>query len=184
MNERQVTIDGTTRSLEPPFMVIATQNSGASTGTFPLPEPQLDRFLLSIPMALPDREVQERILDAHASGSIERIEEGALLQLEDILQLQSQVPELTVSSELNRYVVALSEKLRLLAGGEHTVSVRASIALLRASQATALIDGETAVLPDHVQAMFPHVMRHRVLCEDGRDPESVIEDALEQTAVS
>ena len=184
MNECQVTIDGTTRILEPPFMVIATQNNTSSAGTFPLPEPQLDRFLLSIPMALPNREVQEHILQAQASGGFQQAEAGSLLDLEDILQLQSQVPELTVSSNLNRYVVSLSEALRRLAGGEHTVSVRASIALLRASQACALIAGDTAVLPDHVQSMFPHVMRHRLLCEDGSDPEEAIEKALEQTAVN
>ena len=121
---------------------------------------------------------------AHAAGGFEKTAEGALLQLEDILQLQAQVPELTVSTELNRYLVSLSETLRRLAGGEHTVSVRASIALLRASQARALIEGETAVLPDHVQAMFPHVMRHRLMSEDGSDPEEVIAKALDQTPIS
>ena len=184
MNEHQVTIDGTTRRLESPFMVIATQNSTTSAGTFPLPEPQLDRFLLSIPMALPKSEVQQQILQAHASGAFEKESDSPLLSLEDILELQNQVPKLTASPELSAYVVALSETLRRLAGGEHTVSVRASIALLRASQACALIDAETAVLPDHVQTMFPHVMRHRVLCEDGSDPETAIEQALEQTPVS
>lgn len=184
MNERQVTIDGVTRLLEPPFMVIATQNNSSSTGTFPLPEPQLDRFLLSIPMSLPDAEVQERILAAHASGRIERAPENSLLHVEELLELQSQVPELTVSSELNHYLVSLSESLRHLAGGDHTVSVRASIALLRAAQARALIEGETAVLPEHVQSMFPHVMRHRLLSEDARDPKEVIEQALELTPVS
>jgi len=184
MNDGQVTIDGTTRLLEPPFMVIATQNNTSTTGTFPLPEPQLDRFLLSIPMALPAPEIQEQVLQAHATGDFEQAATGPLLELADILRLQSRVLELTVSPGLNRYVVALSETLRRLAGGEHTVSVRASIALLRASQARALIDGESAVLPDHVQTMFPHVMRHRLLCEDGGDPEAAIETALEQTAVN
>ncbi len=184
MNDGQVTIDGTTRILEPPFMVIATQNSTSSTGTFPLPEPQLDRFLLSIPMSLPSPEVQERILQAHASGGIGEASGGALLEIEDILQLQGMVPQITVSSSLNRYVVCLSETLRRLAGGEHTVSVRASIAVLRASQARALIAGDTAVLPDHVQAMFPHVMRHRLLGENGADPEATIQEALELTTVN
>lgn len=183
MNDGQVTIDGTTRILEPPFMVIATQNNTSSAGTFPLPEPQLDRFLLSIPMALPRGEVQLRILEAHAGGSGAAPDQGALLEPAEVLELQARVPQVTASTELNRYVVALSETLRRLAGGEHTVSVRASIALLRASQARALIEGESAVLPDHVQRMFPHVMRHRLLCEDGSDPEAVIEKALEQTEV-
>ncbi|MDX1679701.1 MAG: AAA family ATPase [Akkermansiaceae bacterium] len=183
MNEHQVTIDGTTRQLEEPFMVVATQNSTTTAGTFPLPEPQLDRFLLSIPMALPKREIQEQILEAHATGKVGISSAPPLLELEDILELQGQVPGLTVSPELQRYAIDLSETLRRLAGGDHTVSVRASIALLRASQARALIDGESAVLPEHVQAMFPHVMRHRVLCEDGSDSQAVIEKTLEQTAV-
>lgn len=184
MNEQQVTIDGATRVLEPPFMVIATQNSGSIIGTFPLPEPQLDRFLLSISMALPNQDMQQQILEAHADGISERMEEAPLLRPEDIIELQSEVLSIAVSSELNRYVVSLCENLRRHAGGAHTVSVRASIALLRASQAMALIDNETAVLPDHVQAMFSHVMRHRVLCEDGRDSEVVIREVLEQTRVS
>ncbi|HEX5791593.1 MAG TPA: AAA family ATPase, partial [Luteolibacter sp.] len=170
MNDGQVTMDGITRILEPPFMVIATQNNTSSTGTFPLPEPQLDRFLLSIPMTLPSPQVQERILQIHATGGIEPSSDGPLLEPADVLQLQGMVPRLTVSPELNRYVIGLSETLRRLAGGAHTVSVRASIALLRAAQARALIAGETAVLPEHVQTMFPHVMRHRILCEDGGDP--------------
>ena len=184
MNEGQVTIDGTTRNLDPPFMVIATQNNSSSAGTFPLPEPQLDRFLLSIPMALPDRQVQEQILQTHASADFEQAAADSLLEVEDILELQNQVPQLTVSAELNRYIVSLTETLRRLAGGEHTVSVRAAIALLRASQARALLAGETAVLPEHVQAMLPHVMRHRLLCEDGSDAETAIEKALEQTEVN
>jgi MoxR-like ATPase len=183
MNEGQVTIDGVTRTLETPFMVIATQNNTSSTGTFPLPEPQLDRFLLSIPMSLPRPDVQEQILRGHASNTLSNLDLNHLLSLEDVEELQSQVLKLTVSDELNRYIVALSESLRRLAGGEHTVSVRGSIALLRASQACALLAGESAVLPDHVQEMFPHVMRHRLVCEDGGDPESAIERALDQTNV-
>ncbi len=184
MNEGQVTIDGETRHLEAPFMVIATQNTTSSTGTFPLPEPQLDRFLLSIPMSLPRPAVQQKILQTHATGGPNGASSGHLLSPEAVVELQSQVPKLTVSEELSHYVVALSETLRRLAGGEHTVSVRGSIALLRASQARALIAGESAVLPDHVQAMFPHVMRHRVVCEDGGDPEEAVKQAQEQTSVA
>ncbi|MEM1293723.1 MAG: AAA family ATPase [Verrucomicrobiota bacterium] len=184
MNEGQVTIDGETRSLEAPFMVIATQNNTSTTGTFPLPEPQLDRFLLSIPMSLPSPDVQARILQTHASEDLKASSSEPLLGPNDVVTLQRKVPDLTVSDELTRYVVALSETLRRLAGGEHTVSVRGSIALLRASQARALIAGETATLPEHVQEMFPHVMRHRLICEDGSDPELAIAQALEQTKVS
>lgn len=184
MNEEQVTIDGETRTLGAPFMVIATQNNTSTTGTFPLPEPQLDRFLISIPMSLPSPSVQEKILQAHASNELNSTPDKHLLGPEEVVQLQEQVPKLTVSAELTRYIVALSQNLRHLAGGEHTVSVRGSIALLRASQARALLMGETATLPEHVQEMFPHVMRHRLICEDGSDPELAIAQTLEQTKVS
>lgn len=183
MNEGQVTIDGVTRGLRAPFMVVATQNNTTSTGTFPLPEPQLDRFLLTVPMSLPGRDVQRRILQVHASGNPDPSSTDPLLTPEEVVALQDEAPQVTVSDEITRYLVGLTETLRRLAGGDHTVSVRGSIALLRSSQARALIAGETAVLPDHVQAMFPHVMRRRVVCEDGSDPESAIEQALRETQV-
>lgn len=184
MNEGQVTIDGITRRLEAPFMVIATQNNFSSTGTFPLPEPQLDRFLLSIPMVLPRADVQQQILRAHASGSLNKAVSEPILSPAEVIELQQQVFGLAVTDELTHYIVALSESLRRVAGGDHAVSVRGSIALLRASQARALIAGESAVLPDHVQEVFPHVMRHRVVCENGDQPETVIERALGQTKVN
>jgi len=184
MNEGQVTIDGTTRRLETPFMVIATQNNTSSTGTFPLPEPQLDRFLLSIPMSLPPADVQVEILRAHASGRLAQLAGEPLLSPAEVVDLQNQVTRVTVSEEITRYIVALSETLRRLAGGVHTLSVRGSLALLRASQARALLAGDSAILPDHTQELFPHVMRHRVVCDDGGDPETAIELALKQTPVA
>lgn len=184
MNEGQVSIDGATRELGRPFMVVATQNTTSSTGTFPLPEPQLDRFLLSIPMALPDAGVQKNILNAHAAGEAAGGDQTPLLDPGEILALQEEAARLPVSDALNAYIVSLCEAVRRAAGGAHTVSVRASLALMRAAQAGAFLDGQAAVHPDHVQAVFRHVMRHRLLPDDGSSPEPVLTAALEETQVA
>lgn len=183
MNEGQVTIDGSTHDLEKPFLVVATQNVTSSTGTFPLPEPQLDRFLLSIPMSLPDAETQQSILDAHAAGEINGTSRDPLLDTAEIMQLQKQAAELPISSHLNQYIISLCETVRRAAGGSHTISVRASLALMRASQASAFLDQQNAVHPDHVQTIFPHVMRHRLLPDDGSSPEPILRAALKETPV-
>ena len=183
MNEGQVTIDGSTRDLEKPFLVVATQNITSSTGTFPLPEPQLDRFLLSIPMSLPDVETQRCILDAHATREINGTSRDPLLDTGEIMQLQKQAAALPITSNLNEYIINLCESVRRSAGGAHTVSVRASLALMRAAQANAFLDEQESVYPDHVQAVFPHVMRHRLLPEDGSSPEPILEAAMKETPV-
>lgn len=183
MSEGQVSIDGATRELERPFLVVATQNITSSTGTFPLPEPQLDRFLLSIPMSLPDVETQRRILDAHAAGEINGALRDPLLDTAEILELQGLAAALPISGNLNDYIVNLCEMVRRSAGGSHTLSVRASIALMRAAQAHAFLDGQKAVHPDHVQAVFPHVMRHRLLPDDGSSPEPILKAAMKEVPV-
>lgn len=184
MNEGQVSIDGATRDLEQPFLVVATQNVTSSTGTFALPEPQLDRFLLSIPMSLPDVETQQAILDAHVAG--EFISEGRdpLLSPEAIRSLQREAASLTVSSELNAYIIRLCEAVRRAAGGRHTVSVRASLAMMRAAQAAAFLDGQQAVHPDHVQTVFAHVLRHRLLPDDGSMPDPILEAVIRDVRVA
>lgn len=184
MNERQVSIDGETKSLPSPFLVVATQNDTSSTGTFPLPEPQLDRFLLSIPMALPPEEVQLDILKMHSNGAREpKSTEGSTLSLEDLTTLQSKVSALPITDNLQRYLLALCQSTRSLVGQDSAVSVRATLALQAAARSYALLDGQSAVLPDHVQAVFPHVLRHRLLTDDSPDPEPILNAALAQTPV-
>ena len=182
MNERQVTVDGTTRPLPEPFLVVATQNDTSSTGTFPLPEPQLDRFLLSIPMTLPDDRTQLQILRHHASPPA-AFPATPILPLDDLRILQEKTAAVTVSDTLQRYLLTLCQTVRSLVGAEHAVSTRATLALQRASQAAAILDEQGAVHPDHVQAVFPHVLRHRVLTEESPDPEHLLTAALEQTPV-
>jgi len=184
MNEGRVTLDGETKPLPSPFFVIATQNDTYATGTFPLPEPQLDRFLLSIAMSLPDAEIQQRILLAHARGGIPVLDDSRpLIKQSEILTLQEQAARVPVSEALARYITNLCQALRRLAGADHSVSVRASLAILQAARAHAFIEGDPAVYPDHVQAVFPAVMRHRLMPEDGSAPLDWIQLALEKTAV-
>ncbi|MEN8784486.1 MAG: MoxR family ATPase [Akkermansiaceae bacterium] len=182
MNERQVTIDGSTRELPEPFLVIATQNDTSSTGTFPLPEPQLDRFLLSIPMGLPDDQIQLEILRYHAEGRSGQTSEP-IISLEQLTKLQAQSSAISVSDTLQRYLLALCQAVRSMIGQDHAVSTRATLALQRAAQASALLDDQKAIHPDHVQKIFPHVLRHRLLTEDTPDPDHLLRAALEQTPV-
>jgi MoxR-like ATPase len=184
MNEGQVTLDGDTRMLPEPFIVIATQNDTYATGTFPLPEPQLDRFLLSIAMTLPEAAVQSRIILAHANGVIPvHNGDSALVTPAEIRALQQEVAALPISAAIAEYITALCQCLRRLAGAEHAVSIRASLAILQAARARAFLDAAPAVYPDHVQAVFSAVMRHRVLPNDGTDPARIVRDALAQTQV-
>jgi MoxR-like ATPase len=183
MNEGRVSLDGETRVLPQPFLVIATRNDTDATGTFPLPEPQLDRFLLSIAMDLPDTAMQCRILMAHASGDIPSLDGGCLISSGEILKLQEAAGAMPVSETIAGYITALCQTLRRLAGSEHSVSIRASLAVMQAARASAFLEGTQAVYPDHVQAVFPAVMRHRVLSDDGGDVSLWIGEAVERTPV-
>jgi MoxR-like ATPase len=183
MSEQQVTLDGVTHLLPSPFLVIATQNDVHATGTFPLPEPQLDRFLLSIRMELPGNEIQTSILLSHAQGKINGHDLDELLSRERILLLQQEVDGIFLHPSVAAYITALGDSLRRLAGAEQSVSVRALLNLMQAARAKAFLDDQKEVHPDHVQALFPAVMRHRLQPEDGSEVRLLIDAALEQTAV-
>ena len=183
MNEGQVSIDGETKPLPDPFLVVATQNDTSTTGTFPLPEPQLDRFLLSIPMTLPNEETQLDILKLHANGALGDTDLSCILSLDKLTALQAEVAQLPISDTLQRYLLALCQSTRSLVGQDHAVSVRGTLALQAAARSYALLDGQAAVHPDHVQAVFPHVLRHRLLTDDSPDPEPLLNAALAQTPV-
>lgn len=184
MNEGRVTIDGVTHVLPQPFIVIATQNDTHTTGTFPLPEPQLDRFLLSMEMSLPDARTQTEIILAHASrGASGEAAPDFSLDQETILILQKKAAEIPVSPAIASYITALCECLRQLAGSDQSVSIRASLALLKAARANAFLESAPAVYPDHVQAIFAPVMRHRILSDQSFDPLELIGIAQAKTAV-
>ncbi|MFD2255231.1 AAA family ATPase [Luteolibacter algae] len=184
MNEGQVTIDGVSHQLPKPFLVIATQNDTHTTGTFPLPEPQLDRFLLSMEMSLPDAATQIEIVMAHASRKSGEVKSAPLeIDAETILKLQKKAADLPISRPIAAYITTLCEELRKLAGSDQSVSIRASLALLKAARANAFLESAPAVYPDHVQAIFAPVMRHRILSEQDHDSMELIEHALAVTAI-
>jgi MoxR-like ATPase len=168
MNEHQVTVDGVTRSLAAPFLVIATQNNAYSSGTFPLPEPQLDRFLMSINMTLPDLETQTHILQLHASMGTTPVETGPILTAGEIALMQQQVKAIPANDRICHYIAFICESLRKQEGSRGSLSARASIAVLRAAQATAYLAGANAVYPDHVKAVVPAVLSHRLNIREAR----------------
>jgi MoxR-like ATPase len=167
MAERQVTVDGRSRPLGDAFTVFATQNPVEFEGTYPLPEAQLDRFLLKIRVGYPEADAELAILDRYAAGwDAERPADAspaAVLDDADRRLLRNAVDGVTVAPEVRAYVVALVRATRddpsLTLGG----SPRATVALFRAARAAALLAGRAFVVPDDVKAYAPAVLRHRVL---------------------
>ena len=161
MEEQQVTIEGTTRSLPAPFFVIATQNPSNHLGTFPLPESQLDRFLMRIQMGYPDARAERGLL-----SGVDRREIISQLkpQMEsnELLALQKRVRDVFVSPALLDYVQAILRHTRESARYTHGLSPRAGLALLAAARAWALLHERDAVIPEDVQAVLPGVTSHRL----------------------
>ena len=161
MEEHQVSADGVTRPLPEPFFVIATQNPSTQTGTFPLPESQLDRFLMRIELGYPDPDAERELLRSgdkrRSLGGIEPV-----LDIEALLSIQDAVDQVKVSDPLIEYVQRLVGYSRR--GGEFAfgLSPRGALALLHAARAWALIDDRSHVVPEDVQAVLPSVVEHRL----------------------
>ncbi|MCA7024371.1 MULTISPECIES: AAA family ATPase [Stenotrophomonas] len=164
MAEQQVTIDGTTHALPDPFFVIATQNPVDMSGTFPLPDSQLDRFLLRLTLGYPDAGA-ERALLAGASRREMIAQTLPSLAEQDIRDLRVAVEQVHASDALVDYVQRLLARSRQQPGVRVGLSPRAGIALLRAARAHALLAGRQHVLPDDVQALFVAVAGHRLVAE-------------------
>jgi len=161
MGEQQVTIEGVTRPLPAPFFVIATQNPSYQIGTFPLPESQLDRFMMRIEMGYPDAQAERGLL----SGTDRREIVAALnpqMESGELIELQRQVHEVFVSPVLLDYIQAILRHTRESAHYLHGLSPRAGLALLSAARAWALLDERAAVIPEDVQAVLPGVVSHRL----------------------
>jgi MoxR-like ATPase len=187
MAERRVTVDGQTYVLEPPFLVIATQNPIDHEGTFPLPEAQLDRFLVRLSLGYPSKEEEGKMLELlRHEHPIDKLE--AVVSAADVIACQQAVREVYVDPKVRDYIVELVGNTRehddLALGG----SPRASIALFRASQALAAIRGHDFVLPDDVKRMAAPVLCHRLILR----PESrlrkvtsanVVNEVLAETSV-
>jgi MoxR-like ATPase len=161
MAEQQVTAEGETRKLPEPFFVIATQNPSEQVGTFPLPESQLDRFMMRIELGYPDREAERALL----SGTDRRELLAALepcLSAAELLELQASVQRVHAAPALLDYVQAIVEHTRRSPEFVAGLSPRAALALLHCAQAWALIEGRDKVIPEDVQAILPGVAAHRL----------------------
>lgn len=161
MGERQITVDGKTMRLEAPFFVIATQNPIETLGTYPLPEAQLDRFLMRISMDAPDKEQEKAILLRFMKDEpLETL--GGVCTGADILELQRLAREIYVHPVLLDYIVALVQATRSWPNVEMGVSPRGSLALLRAVRAFALVRGGAYVVPEDIKAVAVPVLAHRI----------------------
>jgi MoxR-like ATPase len=186
MEERQISVDGETKRLDKPFMVIATQNPVEHQGTFPLPEAQLDRFLFKIQMGYPTTEealqILKRFNNADPLGQLEPVATAA-----DIAEAQRLYAEVRVSDEVLQYLLQLIERTRSREDVNIGVSPRGSQALLRASQVHAILRGRDYVTPDDVKAMAKPVLAHRLslkgMHRSHKQAEVIIEDIIRQTAV-
>ena len=182
MEERQVTVDGTTHQLPQPFMVMATQNPVEFAGTYPLPEAQLDRFLLCVSLGYPTVAEEVDILERYTSAGQSPLSQlQPVCAAQEILRLQSLLPQVYSSPELRQYIAEIAAATRqhpLLSLG---VSPRGSIALLKAAQAYALLSGRDYVLPDDVRQLIKPVLSHRIqLTPEARmkavSPESLLDE--------
>jgi len=184
MAEGQVTIEGETHILPKPFFVIATQNPLDLVGTFPLPDSQLDRFLLSISLGFPEPEVERELLTAQ-----DRVlmlgDTPAVISPDDVLQLNRDCQKIHVSGALLDYVQALLAETRNSRWFETGLSPRAGIAMLQCSKAYAFLEGRDFAIPEDVKAIFPGLARHRMSVPHGMETsvEEQISGLLNQVAI-
>ena len=184
MAEGQVTIENKTRILPRPFFVIATQNPMDLVGTFPLPDSQLDRFLLSISLGYPDPDAERKLLMSEdRADMLERV--SAKLSPEDVLALQQDCGRIHVSEDLLDYIQSLLIETRDPRWFETGLSPRAGLALLRLSRAYAFLDDRDYVIPEDVQAVFPGLARHRLIASAGFDatPDEQIAELMRQVPI-
>ncbi|HSG87883.1 MAG TPA: MoxR family ATPase [Pseudomonadales bacterium] len=161
MEEGQVTVEGETRALPSPFFVIATQNPASQAGTYPLPESQLDRFLMRIELGYPDPAAERELM--RGTDRREMLQElEPMLTLEQLVSLQAAARQVKASDALIDYVQRIVQHSRNAADFAWGLSPRGALALLRASQAWALVEGRSHVVPEDVQAVLPPVVEHRL----------------------
>lgn len=183
MEERQVTIDGETYELEKPFFVIATQNPIETAGTYPLPEAQLDRFMMRLSLGLPSMEEEITILDRFMKGDpFEKLQ--PVLELDVLTEMKTVVSEVFVHPEIEKYMVEIvsgtRKKDRVIMGA----SPRAALALLRACKAYAALSGRSYCIPDDVKVLAVPVLAHRLKLSygygQGQEAEGVIREILKE----
>jgi MoxR-like ATPase len=188
MSDRQVSMDGQTRPLGPPFFVLATQNPYEFEGTYPLPESQLDRFLIRLKLGYPDRTAERLILSGHRDGEpVDKVQPS--LSGEEVVMLQHAVRAIRFDDRLADYLLDIVESTRQHADVQLGASTRAALSLYRAAQATALLDNRAYVVPDDIKNLAAPVLGHRLLLRRARSGASadaasaVVEMLVRQTPV-
>jgi MoxR-like ATPase len=187
MAEGQISIDGNSYLLETLFFVIATQNPVEFRGTYPLPEAQMDRFALQFSLGYVAPEEEVAILSDQArSHPIDAL--AACVSMEDVLALRGHAAGIRISEELKRYIVDIVRETRPAAGVQLGASPRASLALMKAAQALALLDGQAFVSPEHIQEIAVPVVAHRMVIDpqakfSGLTAERIVEDILKTIPV-
>lgn len=185
MQERQVTVDGVTRPLPAPFLVLATQNPIEYEGTFPLPEAQLDRFLMCLSLGYPAEDDEIRILrklrKQHPIETVGQVVDGA-----ELLDLSAVVSDVHVDESIERYILAIIQATRSHHELALGASPRGSLALYKTSQALAALRGRDYVLPDDVKTLAPLTLSHRLILRPesqlrGRTSQAIVEEILENT---
>jgi MoxR-like ATPase len=182
MQERHVTVDVATHELARPFMVIATQNPIEYEGTFPLPEAQLDRFMVLLRLGYPSASDEAEMLAEHAARD-RVLDLEAVTDVGEVLAAQAAAAQVHASDALRRYVVAVLERTRTDARTELGASPRAGLMLLKAAKALAALEGRDHALPDHVQTLAPTILTHRLLLAPdavGVERADVVREALER----
>ncbi|TCZ73311.1 AAA family ATPase [Flaviaesturariibacter aridisoli] len=180
MEERQITIDGKTYPMAPPFMVIATQNPIEQEGTYRLPEAQLDRFLFKIVVPYPSAAQEFQILQQFSAMNTADVLSGieAVLRREDIITLRQQVRTFVVDEKLLQFIADFVHQTRNHKSIYLGASPRASIAVMNAAKAMAALNGRDFVTPDDLQEVIPPVLRHRIILSPEKEMEGVTEDAV------
>jgi MoxR-like ATPase len=182
MQERRVTIDGHPHELARPFIVVATQNPVEYEGTYPLPEAQLDRFMVQLQLGYPSIGEESQMLATHAEHD-RVLDLEPVVDVATVLAAQAAVTEVHASDALRRYVVELAAATRNDARVELGASPRAGLLLFRAAKARAALEGRDHALPDDVQSLATPVLRHRLLLAPGcgnEERDAAIRDAVEQ----
>ncbi len=182
MEEQQVTVDGVSRPVPKPFFVIATQNPIEYQGTFPLPEAQMDRFMLSLSLGYPTEEEELQMLQRHQDG-MAISELSHCISTQEVLELRRLCSQVMVEKTLQQYILNLVRASRESEEVTLGVSPRGTVALQRTAQALAFLDGRDYIIPDDVKLLAPHVLSHRLIPAGGRRAKPIVEQLLRSVPI-
>ncbi|NEO69582.1 MoxR family ATPase [Moorena sp. SIO3H5] len=182
MEEQQVTVDGRSRPVPQPFFVIATQNPVEYQGTFPLPEAQMDRFLLSLSLGYPTEQEELQMLQRHLEGMM-LSELTPCITTEEVLELRHLCQQVKVEQSLQEYMLNLVRASRSAEDVTLGVSPRGTIALQRATQALAFVEGRDYAIPDDIKFLAPYVLSHRLITSGGRRAQPIVEQLLRSVPI-